>query len=193
MSTPTTVHRVALAACALGILPLFVERCKMMFGLISPTATTYITHLDFVDSDSTVLQNQRIQLDSSLPLGINLKLQAQDLNVSLPIAYPIQEQAQEPKAATAYNQRQGQDQYQAQEQDPSLPNHLVSSTFAASTRADASALANPKDDNNMFAAMRSAFNGGNHGGSSALMQVQLELQQLKAAPILNPHFGMVTK
>jgi len=31
--------------------------------------------------------------------------------------------------------------------------------------------------------------GGGRGG----MAVQMELQQLKAAPILNPHFGMVIK
>lgn len=44
----------------------------------------------------------------------------------------------------------------------------------------------------MFAAMRSALGGGG-GGGGAIMAVQMELQQLKVAPILNPNFGMVTK
>jgi hypothetical protein len=45
----------------------------------------------------------------------------------------------------------------------------------------------------MFTAMRSAFGGGANPGGHAMMAVQMELQQLKSAPILNPHFGMVTK
>jgi hypothetical protein len=45
----------------------------------------------------------------------------------------------------------------------------------------------------MFAAMRSALGGGQPVTSSSMIHVQMELQQLKAAPILNPHFGMVTK
>jgi len=47
----------------------------------------------------------------------------------------------------------------------------------------------------MFATMRSALGGGPRamGASPAVRAVQMELQQLKAAPILNPHFGMVNK
>lgn len=48
----------------------------------------------------------------------------------------------------------------------------------------------PADD--MFAAMRNAIGGGG-GGNGAIMAVQMELQQLKATPILNPHFGLVNK
>ena len=46
---------------------------------------------------------------------------------------------------------------------------------------------------NMFAAMTSALRGGGGGGGGAVMQVMMEMQQLKAAPVLNPHFGMVIK
>jgi hypothetical protein len=46
----------------------------------------------------------------------------------------------------------------------------------------------------MFAALRSAVGGGSSSvGGATIMQVQMELQQLKAAPLLNPHYGMVVK
>ncbi|ORY34096.1 hypothetical protein BCR39DRAFT_503750 [Naematelia encephala] len=49
----------------------------------------------------------------------------------------------------------------------------------------------------MLARMTSAFGGGGGGGGmglgGAFMGVQVELQQLKSAPVLNPHFHMVDK
>lgn len=47
----------------------------------------------------------------------------------------------------------------------------------------------------MFATLTSPFGGGTGGGmgGAASMRVQMELQQLKAAPLLNPAFGMVIK
>ncbi|GFZ43999.1 hypothetical protein JCM24511_01720 [Saitozyma sp. JCM 24511] len=47
----------------------------------------------------------------------------------------------------------------------------------------------------MFATMQTPFGGGfgSPRGGGGAMAIQMELGQLKAAPVLNPHFGMVIK
>jgi hypothetical protein len=46
----------------------------------------------------------------------------------------------------------------------------------------------------MFAAMSPHFGGGfGSPTGGATMAIQMELSQLKSAPMLNPHFGMVIK
>ena len=56
----------------------------------------------------------------------------------------------------------------------------------------------PGSNTQMLAAMAAALRRGGGGGAAALASygpagaaLQMELQQLKAAPLLNPHFGMV--
>jgi hypothetical protein len=142
-----------------------------MFGRISPSVlTTYITQLGVSTPDT---------------LGLTL----QEGKEPEPL-YKLDAALQSPhQGFQVHAQKQPQTHQQAQDQDPQS-DHLV---LPYTSETDLDPLTPTSDDKTMLAAMRSAFSGGNHGGSSALMQVQMELQQLKAAPILNPHFGMVSK